>query len=409
MPSYTYKALNSLGEQATGSIEAGDLSAAINALHDQSLSVLSIKESRKSLGLSSLFKEILKQRSPSDLDKIHFFQQLEMMLKGGHTLMEALVLSAEMSTKKPLQNAIVDMIVRLQQGGATFASALAAQGKMFAPYVSRLVAVGERSGKLIDSIERVSTHMEQTSNIKKQFINSLIYPAFVLLAAISVFIGLAIYIVPQFVDIIEGSRPETLPAISKIMLGISKWITSYGIPLLVFLAFLAILAVMAYRLGFAKKTFDSILIRTPFVGTSLMNANMAEMGWTMSVLLQNEQSLVESLEFAAENASNTTISTSLSKARDALLEGRNLDFGLRQPFIPRIVRQMCAVGERSGELPSAAQSLGEYFQRESANRMTRLKAIMEPATILFVAGIVGFVYLSFFNAIISIGSGFGLY
>ncbi len=409
MASFKYKALNTLGEQTEGVVEADDLPSAINRLQDDSLSILSINEKKKSFSLTDFFRELAKQRSPKDIDKINFLRQLSMMLNGGHTLSEGLALCAEMSGKKPLQEAIVDMLVRLQQGGATFSTALEAQRKIFPPFLSRMIAVGERTGNLNAALERAANHMEQNTILKNQFVNSLIYPGIVLLVALIVFTGLSLFIVPRFVDIFQGVIPENLPYISRFMLGFSQWIHVYGIPVLLLLAAVVLAVTVAYKLGFAKRTFDNIFIRLPFIGTNLVQANMAQMGWSMSALLKSEQSVIESLQFVADNATNYNIATSLSNARAAVIEGRTLGYGLRQPYIPAIVQQMCAVGERSGELPNATKSLGEYFQREAENRMTKLKAVMEPVTILFVAGIVGFVYLSFFNAVISIGSGFGLY
>ncbi len=409
MASFKYKALNTLGEQTEGVVEAEDLPSAITKLQDDSLSILSIKEKKKSFGIIDFFKELSKQRSPKDIDKVNFLRQLSMMLNGGHTLSEGLALCAEMSGKKPLQDAIVDMIVRLQQGGATFSTALEAQGKIFPPFLSKMIAVGERTGNLNVALERAADHMEQNSILKNQFINSLIYPAIVLLVALAVFTGLSFFVIPRFVDLFQGATPDNLPYVSRFMLGFSQWINIYGVPILIFLAAVILAVTIAYKLGFAKRTFDNIFIRLPFIGTNLIHTNMAQMGWSMSALLKNEQSLIESLQFVADNATNYNIAASLSNAREAVIEGRTLGYGLRQPHIPAIVQQMCAVGERSGELPNATQSLGEYFQREAENRMIKLKAVMEPVTILFVAGIVGFVYLSFFNAVISIGSGFGMY
>ncbi|PID63853.1 MAG: hypothetical protein CR963_01340, partial [Gammaproteobacteria bacterium] len=105
------------------------------------------------------------------------------------------------------------------------------------------------------------------------------------------------------------------------------------------------------------------------------------------------------LNFVANNAGNYSISQSLLNAREAVVEGRSLGVGLRQPYIPKIVQQMCAVGERSGELEKATKGLGEFYQKRTESRIKKTMAIMEPLLILIVAGMVGFIYLGFFNAI----------
>ena len=298
------------------------------------------------------------------------------------------------------------MLVRIQQGGASFSSALEAEGNLFPTYVFRMLAVGERSGQLGLSLERVAGHMENESILRSQYMNSFAYPAVVIMVAIGVFIGLSVYVVPEFARIIEGAGDMgDLPFISTVWLDISRWITSYGIFTAIGIAAAGAAVTMAYKTGAAKKEIDNVLINLPFIGANILNTSMAQMGWTMSVLLKSGLSIVESLEFQAGNTGNHNISQSLSNARDAIIEGRSLGYGLNQPHIPSIVRNMCIVGERSGELEKAAQVFGDYFQRESQNRTKKMTAIMEPVLILLIGGMVAFIYISFFQALFSINGG----
>lgn len=404
MPHFKYLAVNAVGEAAEGVIVAENVSGAITVLRDDSLHVISIRERNYQMGLAEAARDLFRQRSPRVMDKVNFFYQLAMMLKGGHTLSEGLVMCAERAAQKPLQEAIVDMLVQIQQGGAGFSTALGTQGRMFPAYIPKMLAVGEKSGQLPAALERVASHMEHESMLRSQYVNSMIYPAAVILVGICVFIGLSIYVVPEISGLVAGSDVMELPFVGRTWLALSHWMTRYGIYGVLALGAVIGALVLSYRKASVKKAIDSLLIRMPFIGTSIRNAAMAQMGWTMHVLMQSGQSVVASLEFLEGNIGNHTIARSLGKARQAVMEGRSLGAGLRQPHIPAIVRDMCLVGERSGELEKAVQGLGEYFQRKTAHRAKRVMALMEPALILVVGGLVAFIYVSFFQTIFTINS-----
>lgn len=401
MPSYSYKALNAQGEQDRGVVEAESMADAITSLHNQSLSILNIQEKQRSYNPLNIWSKIERHTSPKVIHKANFLRQLAMMIRGGHTLTEGLVLSAEMTDKKALQDSIVDMLIRVQQGGDNFSSALAAQGSMFPPYVSKLLGAGEKSGELAETLERLADHMEIDAEVRLQFANSLIYPGLLMLVALAVFIGLSVYVVPKFATMLEG-RSVDLPAISQAMIDISEWVVSYGAVTAGFVVISVFAIVSIYKMGIAKGFFDSILLNLPFVRTNITNTTMAQMGWTMSMLLKSGQSIIESLEFMSNITSNKHLAENFQNARQAIIDGRNLGYGLKQPHIPLIVQHMSSVGEQSGELVNAMKGLGEHYQRESAARIKTMMAFFEPALILLVAGMVAFIYIGFFKAMMTL-------
>lgn len=401
MPSYKYKALNAEGQQDKGVIEAENMADAIASLHGRSLSILNIEERVRTYNPLKMMNKFSHHTSPKVIHKANFLRQLAMMIRGGHTLTEGLVLSAEMTDKKVLQDAIVDMLIRVQQGGDSFSSALAAQGSLFPAYVAKLLGAGEQSGEMADTLERLANHMEIDSEVRLQFANSLIYPGLLMLVSLAVFVGLSVYVVPKFATMLEG-RSVDLPGISQAMIDISQWTMDYGAITAVIIMAMVVVVISIYKMGVAKGFFDSVLINTPFVGTNITNTTMAQMGWTMSMLLNSGQSIIESLDFMSRITNNKHLSQSFERARESIIEGRNLSHGLKQPHIPLIVQHMSSVGEQSGELVGAMKGLGEHYQRESAARIKTMMAFFEPALILMVAGMVAFIYIGFFKAMMTL-------
>ncbi|MEM7408170.1 MAG: type II secretion system F family protein, partial [Pseudomonadota bacterium] len=267
-----------------------------------------------------------------------------------------------------------------------------------------LLATGERSGELVTALERGADHLEQDARIRLQLFNSLVYPTVIVAIALAIFAGLTIFVVPKFADALQKAGHVEIPFGAQLMLDLSQWIDRFGIHALTVTAVVLVVVFAGYRLGLIKNFVDRLVFKIPFVGTNILNASMAHMGWTMSVLLQSGQSLLESLEFLARNTGNRVISDSFRKARDEILEGNNLAHSLDQPEIPLLVRNMCVVGERSGQLESAVRGLGEHFQRESSRRLKTTIAVMEPVMTLSVAGLVAFIYISFFKALMLVNT-----
>ena len=396
LPQFKYKALNAEGEQSSDQLEAANLADAINQLHDSGLSVLSIRQHETGFSPQRQLRQLANQRSPGTEHKANFFRQMAMMLQGGHTLTEGLVLAAEMTDRKPLQDGIVDMLIRLQQGGSNFANALEAQGKLFPAYVPRFIAVGERTRSLPEALERVADYMEKESQQRAQFLYSMAYPIIILLVAFSVFIGLSLFILPQLADVVRDDSTQ-LPAVTRQWINLSVWLVDYGLFAAGLFVASIVTLLVSYQAGTIKKPIDRLLLRTPFIGTSITYNAMTQLGWSVSSLLQSGQSIVEALEFCAEHTKNHYIAQSLLNATAAITDGRSLSYGLDQPHLPRFVRQMCAVGERSGELEKATRSVGEYFQRASSRRAEKVSSLAEPVMILLVGGMVAFVYISFFK------------
>lgn len=402
MATFKYLALNAEGQKEKGKIEASDASDAISKLHGQSLSILNVKEANVKFNPFTSIKSLSRHTSPRVVHKANFLRQLAMMVRGGHTLTQALTLSAEMSEKEALQKSIVDMIVRIQAGDS-FSRALEAQGSLFPPYISKLITTAERAGEMPVTLERLADHMEQDADVRLQFRNSLIYPGILLLVAIAVFLGLAINIVPKFASFLEG-KSQKLPAISQAMLDISQWVISYGAYLAVAVIILIFVFTALYKAGISKRFIDNILINVPILGTNIRNAAMAQMGWSMSMLLGSGQTVLESLGFMSRITNNSNLSQSFDNARNSIIEGRSLSFGLKQPHIPLMVQHMSGVGEQSGELESAMRGLGEHYKRASETRMKTIMGFMEPALMLIVAAMVAFVYIGFFKAMMSVSS-----
>lgn len=409
MAVFNYKALNPEGKQISGSIRAKNISDAGKKLRKKSLNIFDLQPGKSVFNpldfLLSLFS-LLNPNRYSFLtisDKMIFFRQLSLMLRSGHTLTQSLRLCVEMTANKRFKKIILNMLSRIESG-SSFSVAMEAQKNVFTPTMARLVGAAEISGQLQSMLQRIAENMERNNTIKAQFISNMIYPSLLFVISLAVFIGLTVGLIPKFARILEN-KSSSLPPLSQAMMDVSEWMITYGGYIGIGIIIGVIILLIFYSTRFGKNAFDLILIKLPIVGSNIRTSGMAQMGWTMSMLLGSGLTVLESIRIISDTIGNRELSKCFDKAGKELLDGHSLAYGLRQPQIPLMVQYMSGVGEHSGELEYVMMELGKHYQYESEQKMRTLMALMEPLMILLVGSMVAFVYIGFFKAMMQVSTG----
>ena len=409
MHTYRYSALDHQGRKLSGQLTAPGLTEARSQLRNKALYILDISLAPNYLNpfsvLGAIFRKLnpKQYRSASAGDKVILFRQLALMLRSGNTLTQGLEVCAEMTEKLTLSRSLLDVLIRIRSG-SSFAAAMDAQGRNFPPVVSKLIASAEISGELQATLEKLADNLERNAAVKRQLISSLAYPIVLFLAAFGVFMGLALGIVPKFAKILEG-KSQNLPAITEAMLNTSAWLIDYGAYLggSLLAGILAIL--IAYTTHPGKAVIDRILLRVPIIGSSIRTSGMAQLGWTMSMLLSSGLTVLESLRVMSSITGNLRLAKCFDKAGSDILSGRSLAYGFQQSNIPIMVQHMTGIGERSGELEHVMHEIGKYYQHNAEIRIKAMIAMIEPAMTLVVGGMVAFVYIGFFKAMMQVSAG----
>ncbi|WP_309386451.1 type II secretion system F family protein [Cerasicoccus frondis] len=410
MAQFQYKALDAQGKPANGRIEADNEKDAVLRLRQQSIFVLEIRESAgdpqtHGSTISKLLGGLAPQRWLPVMtgDLVIFFRQLSLMLRAGYTVLQALKAAKTMQSKARLIRAIDQMSERIQSGSSLSAS-MAVDKRLFSPLVVNLIAIGERSGNLDAILIRLAENLERTKELKRQLLSALFYPMIVLMTSLAVVTGLVIWVIPRFATFLEV-RNVSLPNSTQLLLDIGDWTLHYGRVLGPFIGIVIFLIFAAYTFEAGKQVIDRIFLRLPLVGTAIQYSAMAQAGWSLSLLLRSGLPALESLRINGQAAGNLAIRESFVKAADELLVGRALSRSFEQPHFPLMMRHMAAVGEKSGELDVVMEDLGQYYQNELAAKVKLMSAMIEPVLILIVGGLVGFVYFSMFQAVMSVSKG----
>ena len=415
MPNFIYTALNDQGLETTGNLEAMDPRAAAASLRDRALFVVRLVArgdsaafssdlpAERSHGASLSLKTLAGGlRRVKTRDRIFFFQQMALMLRTGLTLLQALEVCREQTSKARFSVAIHRMGTSIQSG-KRFSQALALEHRHFPAIVIHLVESAEASGEMDAILDQIARYLERKDQMRKTLLTSLTYPAVVLLVSTGVAGFLAVKIIPKFAAFFTR-RQVVLPWSTQMLLDISDFIRHYGLFIAAILGTTAFGLAAAYTTDRGRRVIDRATLRLPVVGSLLRTGAMAQFGSTLSMLLRSGVTLWQSLRLTAGVVGNRAIAGCVDHAAGQVIAGRDLATSLKQGLIPPLVSHVVAVGERTGALDQVLEEVGKFYHKDLQFRIARMAALFEPVMILILGGMVGFVYFAFFQAVFQIAT-----
>ncbi len=341
-------------------------------------------------------------------DLLVFFRQLAVILQSGVPLAQGLDLLSENMTNKKFGICVRNISKNLS-AGEDLSSSLMQYPKVFPPITIGLIQAGEAGGILSEVLDRVASLIEAQAKLKSEIQGALIYPVIVLVLAISVSLGLLIFIVPTFKEMFDGFGAD-LPALTSFMLLLSKIVTSIGFFIgapIAILTFSYLFSVY-YSSKQGRILVDRLILKIPLFGDLILRSEMAALCDTLSTLVNSGIPLVEGLERCIAASGNQVIKNSISKAITLVQQGQELSYSLSiSKDIPRLLISMIKIGEETGALSFMLENLSNFYKREVEETVSALTKAMEPTVILVVAGIVGTIvvalYLPMFALITEMG------
>lgn len=349
-----------------------------------------------------------KQPAPAKLtvpqkDLVIFFRQLSVILQSGIALAQGLVLIAENMTNPKLAFCAERIAARLGSGDE-LSEVLKQYPKVFKPMTVGLIEAGEAGGILEQVLDRVATLMEEQAKLRGQIIGALVYPLLVFILAISVSLGLLIFIVPRFDAMFKGMGGE-LPALTAFMLLLSQMVTSaaflIGAPLLI-VAGLALFSSF-YSTKQGRLTVDSLIFKIPLFGDLIQRTEMASLSDTLATLVNSGIPVVDGLDRCIAASANERVRVSIRRSILLVQQGQELNLSMAQSAVfPKLVISMIRIGEETGQLSFMLEKLSVFYKREVESTVSALTKAMEPAVIFVVAAIVGTIVISLYLPMFSL-------
>ena len=342
-------------------------------------------------------------------DLLVFFRQLSVILESGVALAQGMLLIAENMTNVKLAYCVQTIAFRLN-AGEELSSSLRLYPKVFEPIAIGLIEAGEAGGILEQVLDRIALLLEERAKIRGQIIGALIYPALVLILAVSVSLGLLIFIVPKFKDMFDSMGAE-LPALTSFMLNLSNFVTSItfavGAPLAIMIGIYLFRGYYQSKQG--RLIVDTNILKIPLFGSLLLRSEMAGMCDTLSTLVNSGIPIVDGMNRCISASSNELVRQTLRRSILLVTQGQELNYSMgRSDVFPKLVISMIKIGEETGQLSFMLEKLAVFYKREVEATVSALTKAMEPAVIFVVAGIVGTIvvalYLPMFSLITNMGN-----
>jgi type IV pilus assembly protein PilC len=382
MPSFVYVARETVsGREIRNSVDAATEQAAIAALLNRNMLVLSIQEKVGKQGRTSGGKVAL-------ADLVIFTRQLATMIDAGLAMVQSLQALADQTTNKIMRDVIRDVCARVESGDS-FSEALQKHPKAFSRLYVCMVAAGEKGGLLAEILARLAVYLENTARLRKKVKSAMMYPTVVTIVAILITIFLLVKVVPVFGEIFTSFN-ATLPAPTLYLIKISNIVKKFLI------LFLLGGGAIGYGWFYFIKTpggrwfWDSRRIKLPVFGSIAHKICLARFTRTLASLIRSGVPILEVLQIVSQTVGNVVMEKAVKTAAVDIERGESISVALgKHPIFPSMIIRMVTAGEQTGKIDNMLERIADFLDEEIETTLSGLTALIEPILIVFLGVVVG--------------------
>ena len=392
---FSYKALDEAGKKVSGTEMAPSAGAAHVALLSRGLQPLEVESKQ---GLMKF--EITKKKVPRQ-DVMNFTRQLAVFMRAGIPIMEALEVIVEETQNKMLKAILSEMVDSLRAGD-TFAASAAQHPEAFPSFYVGILESAELTGNLDNVLNQLADYIDRDVKARGKVTAALIYPAVVAAMSVVTVLVLAVFVMPRF-EVFFASLHAKLPLITRLLLSTTSlmgkwWYAEIAFVIIVVGGFIA-----TNRSPGGRARLDAIKLKLPVVGDLTETAIIERTCRVLASMLRAGVDLPRSMAVTAESSNNAVYRVALEKIREAMMQGQGLAEPIAQSgLFPAAARQMFRVGEETGTLDQQLEVAAAYYGRELETKLERATALFEPAIIIFMGVVVGFVAVALISAMYGI-------
>jgi general secretion pathway protein F len=397
---YSYRALDADGQPCQGVVVAGDEAAALRDLVRQGLMPISVKAPGAPAAPTA---RVGGAGRVGGADRVSLVQELATLLGAGISLAEALPSLAQAYTAHALGPALAGLD-RDVRAGQRFSEALARSPLGLPAYVVALAEAGEAGGELAGALRDAAVQMEHERRIGQELRNALVYPVVLVISGVLAVLVIFVGVVPRFASLLKSSRAD-VPALSRAVieagLFVKQNLLAFGLGST---ALVLITVVALSRPAVRAAAFDA-LSRMPVVGPWLLRLEIGRWTTVLGQLLANRVPIITALVLSSGALRLRRLRDDLAAAPRELERGRTLSDVLGGlDWFPATRLNLVRVGERSGELPRMLAVLGAMETDAARTLQKRALALIEPAAILLIGGVIGFIMVAVMMAITSLNT-----
>jgi len=344
--------------------------------------------------------EITQKKVPRQ-DVMNFTRQLAVFMRAGVPIMEALEVIVEETQHKMLKNILSDMVDSLRAGD-TFAAAAAVHPEAFPNFYVGILESAELTGNLDSVLNQLADYIDRDQKARGKVTAALIYPAVVAAMSVVTVLVLAVFVMPRF-EVFFASLHAKLPLVTRLLLSATSFMGKWWYAIFALIIILVGTFVAMQRSPGGKAKIDALKLKLPVVGDLTETAIIERTCRVLASMLRAGVDLPRSMAVTAESSNNAVYRTALEKVREAMMQGEGLAEPISQTgLFPAAARQMFRVGEETGTLDQQLEVAAAYYARELETKLERATALFEPAIIIFMGVVVGFVAVALISAMYGI-------
>lgn len=372
----------------TGRIEAVSRGAAAEILTKdrQGIYITELAEEKESTlaGISIFSKKISLQ------DKLFFIQQLAIMVKSGLSLTGALDSLKNQTKNKTMHNALSDILSDVK-GGQALSSALAKHPELLSDVYIKIIAAGEKSGKLDRILLKLAKDLEKSYDLRGRIRGAMLYPIFLVIMIFVVAIIILTTIIPQLKTMFADVG-VALPITTRALIALSDAFTKYWWLMIIIAIGLAIFLRWYAKTEGGRTVFDTIKIKLPIFGNLNQKIYLARFSRTLNTLTSAGMPILEVFSTLEEVVGNSIYAKEISNARKKIEAGMPVSAALKESkHFPPVLTDLLAVGEKSGNLNYVLRNVTRFFEREVDYTTKNLATLLEPIMMVIMGVGVAFI------------------
>ena len=382
MSAYSYVARETAtGREIRSSIEAATEQAAIAALLNRNLLVVSIQEKIGKKGRTSGGRVGL-------ADLVVFTRQLATMIDAGLAMVQSLQALAEQTTNKVMRDVIKDICTRVE-GGDSFSEALQKHPKAFSRLYVCMVAAGEKGGLLAEILARLAVYLENAARLRKKVKSAMMYPTVVTIVAILITIFLLVKVVPVFGEIFSSFGAK-LPAPTQFLIDLSHFVQKWILLLLIGGGGAVYGWFYFIKTPTGRAFWDTYRIKLPIFGSIAHKICLARFTRTLASLVRSGVPILEVLQIVSQTVGNVVMEKAIRTAAVDIERGESISVALaKHPVFPVMIIRMVTAGEQTGKIDNMLERIADFLDEEIETTLSGLTALIEPILIVFLGVVVG--------------------
>ncbi len=390
---YEYVAKDTRGKIIKGYFDAFSKVEVHSFLLNEGYEVYSIRTSKWIKMFHSNYSSSRTKIKTKDL--IFMITQLSTYIKAGITLVDAIRILSRQYKQKSYQRIFKSIMYDLTMG-ENFSVAMEKQGAAFPKLLINMVKAAELTGELPEALDDMEQYYTEAEATRKQMITALTYPSIIFIVAIAVMTFIMVYVVPQFVEIYDSLDSSKIPAYTLMVMAISNFLQANIVWILIAIVILIIIIMWLYKnVKSFRMAMQTFLMKLPIFGNIIIYNEVTMFTKTFASLLKHNVFITDSMEILNKVTNNEIYKNLILDTINNLAKGEKISLAFKNHWaFPIPAYEMIVTGEMTGQLPEMMSKVSTYYQDQHRNAVTRIKAFVEPALIIFLAVGVGFIVLA---------------